>query len=116
MFFMNQQGGAIFLAVGQNLFSTQLVERLSGIADLDTKAIINTGATELRKVVPANEIDTVVSAYSYSLTRVFILSAALSACVMIGSLMVKWVSIKKDTPNPEKAVSRDVKADVEGKE
>ncbi|RYO21115.1 Efflux pump [Alternaria arborescens] len=115
MFFMNQQGGAIFLAVGQNLFSTQLVERLSGIAGLDTKAIINTGATELRKVVPANEIDTVVSAYSYSLTRVFILSAALSACVMIGSLMVKWVSIKKDAPNPEKAVSQDVEAGIDAK-
>ena len=96
---MNQQGGAIFLAVGQNLFSTQLVERLSGIAGLDTKAIINT----------------VVSAYSYSLTRVFILSAALSACVMIGSLMVKWVSIKKDAPNPEKAVSQDVEAGIDAK-
>jgi MFS family permease len=116
MFFMNQQGGAIFLAVGQNLFSTQLVKQLSGIAGLDTKAIINTGATELRKVVPANEIDTVISAYSYSLTRVFVLSAALSACTIIGALMVKWVSIKKDAPKPEKKVSQDVETDIETKE
>jgi MFS family permease len=113
MFFMNQQGGAIFLAVGQNLFSTQLVKRLSGIADLDTEAIINTGATELRKVVPANEIDTVVSAYSYSLTRVFVLSAALSACMIIGALMVEWRSIKKGAGMPGKQPSRDAETDVE---
>jgi hypothetical protein len=115
MFFMNQQGGAIFLAVGQNLFSTQLVKRLSGIAGLDTKVIINTGATELRKVVPSNEIDTVVSAYGYSLTRVFILSAALSACMIIGALMVEWVSIKKDVPKPEKLVSQDAESNFEAK-
>ncbi|KAL1799022.1 hypothetical protein ACET3X_003059 [Alternaria dauci] len=113
MFFVNQQGGAIFLAVGQNMFSTQLVKRLSGIAGLDTGAIINTGATEIRTVVPANEISTVVSAYSYSLTRVFILSAALSACMIIGALMVKWVSIKKDAPSSGQEVPRDMKIDFD---
>jgi hypothetical protein len=34
---------------------------------------------------------------------------------MIGSLMVKWVSIKKDAPNPEKAVSQDVEAGIDAK-
>jgi hypothetical protein len=108
MFFTNQQGGAIFLSVGQNLFSTQLVKRLAGISGLDTEAIINTGATDLRKVVPKNEIDTVVSAYSYSLTRVFLLAAALSACTIIGALMVEWKSINAGTRKSEKQVSTDM--------
>ncbi|KAI4942226.1 hypothetical protein J4E91_010200 [Alternaria rosae] len=112
MFFLNQQGGAIFLAVGQNLFSTQLVKQLSGNSNLDTELIINTGATDLRKVVPANEIDTVVSAYSYSITRTFLLAAALSACTIIGALMVEWRSINEGAGKPAKQASKDVEKEA----
>jgi MFS family permease len=112
MFFMQQLGGAVFLAVGQNLFSNKLVKELSGIAGLDTQAIINTGATELRKMVPASEIDTVIDAYSYSLTRVFILAAALSACMIFGALSQEWRSIKKSGP-PVKIVAVDSEKAVE---
>ncbi|KAI4961381.1 hypothetical protein J4E86_000409 [Alternaria arbusti] len=112
MFFLNQQGGAIFLAVGQNLFSTQLVKQLSGNSNLDTRLIINTGATDLRKVVAANEIDTVVSAYSYSITRTFLLAAALSACTIIGALMVEWRSIKERAGKPAKQVTKDVEKEA----
>lgn len=94
MFFMQQLGGSIFLSVSQNIFSNKLVDRLSGVAGLDAEAIINTGATELRSFVPASELSTVVDAYSYSLTRVFVLAAALSACMILGALAVEWKSIK----------------------
>jgi hypothetical protein len=103
MFFSQQLGGAVFLAVGQNLFSRKLLKQLSGIAGLDAQAIINTGATELRKMVPASEIDTVIGAYSYSLTRVFILAAALSACMILGALCQEWRSIKKTEPPAKNA-------------
>ena len=36
MFFMQQLGGSVFLAVSQNIFSSRLVDSLSGIAGLDT--------------------------------------------------------------------------------
>jgi hypothetical protein len=78
MFFMQQLGGSIFLSVSQNIFSNKLVDRLSGVAGLDAEAIVNTGATDLRSVVLASELSTVVDAYSYSLTRVFAMAAALS--------------------------------------
>ncbi|KAJ4377287.1 hypothetical protein N0V83_000111 [Neocucurbitaria cava] len=110
MFFMQQLGGSVFLSVGQNIFSQQLVKQLSGIAGLDTEAIINTGVTDLRKVVPANDINTVVGAYSYSLTRCFLLAAALNAAMIIGSLMIEWKSIKKGKGDAPK----DAEANVEG--
>lgn len=94
MFFMQQLGGSIFLSVSQNIFSNKLVDRLSGVADLNAEAIVNTGATNLRSVVPANELSTVVDAYSYSLTRVFIMAATLSSFMILGSLAVEWKSIK----------------------
>ena len=116
MLFTQQLGGAIFLAVGQNLFSRQLVQQLSGIAGLDTQAIIDTGATELRKIVPASEIDNVISAYSYSLTRVFIIAAALSACMIFGAVCQEWRSIKKDAGPAAKNTAADAEKGVEVKE
>ncbi|EOA84273.1 uncharacterized protein SETTUDRAFT_92157 [Exserohilum turcica Et28A] len=108
MFFVQQQGGAIFLAVGQSVFSQELVKQLSGIAGLDTQAVIHTGATELRKTVPANDIGTVINAYSYSLTRVFLVVAGLSSCMILGTLLVEWRSIKKaDPPAKDEDVEKD---------
>ena len=94
MFFMQQLGGAVFLAVGQNIFSSRVVDSLSGVAGLDTEVIVNTGATALRTTVPSDQLDTVISAYSYALTRVFILAAALSSCMILGALLVKWTRIE----------------------
>jgi MFS family permease len=97
-FFMQQLGGALFLPVAQNLFSTALVKKLSGVAGLDANVILNTGATDLKNIVPANQLYTAVNAYSYATTRVFVLGAALSACMVIGALGVEWKSIKKGKP------------------
>jgi hypothetical protein len=94
MFFMQQLGGSVFLAVSQNIFSSRLVDSLPGIAGLDTEAIVNTGATALRTIVPLDQLKTVIHAYSHALTRVFILTAALSACMILGSLAVEWKRIK----------------------
>lgn len=94
MFFMQQLGGSVFLAVSQNIFSSRLVDSLSGIAGLDTEAIVNTGATALRTIVPSDQLEVVIHAYSHALTRVFVLTAALSACMIIGSLAVEWKKIE----------------------
>lgn len=100
MFFKQQLGGSVFLSVDQNIFASQLVDGLSGIADLDAEAIVNTAATALRNMVPPSELDGVIDAYSYALTRVFIMSAARGACMVLGAVMVEWKSIKGEKGNP----------------
>ncbi|KAL9090537.1 MAG: hypothetical protein Q9165_005298 [Trypethelium subeluteriae] len=107
MFFMQQLGGSVFLSVGQNIFSSQLVNSLAGVTGLDPKLIINTGATALRSIVPPSELSTVINAYSYALTRVFILGAALSACTILGALMVEWKSIKPKKSESSENVTPD---------
>ena len=99
MFFMQQLGGAVFLAVSQNIFSSKRVDSLSGVAGLDTGAIVNTGATALRTIVPSDQLNIVINAYSRALTRVFVITAALSGCMILGALLVKWKRIegKKET-------------------
>ena len=58
-------------------------------------------------MVPAKDIDTVVSAYSYSITRTFLLAAALSACMILGALMVEWRSINEGAGKLAKQASKD---------
>ena len=119
MFFMQQLGGSVFLAVSQNIFSSRLVKSLSGIAGLDVEAIVNnTGATALRSIVPSDQLQVVIHAYSHALTRVFILTAALSACMMLGALAVEWKKIKgkSETQGGSKSPEskfEDSKSDVE---
>lgn len=102
MFFMQQLGGSVFLSVGQNIFSRQLVDSISGIARLDAEAIVDAGATAYRSMVPLGDLNTVMNAYSYALTRVFILTAALSACMILGAGIVEWKSIKGTKSHPSK--------------
>lgn len=93
-FLMQQLGGAVFLSVCQNVFATKLVDRLDGVAGLDAQQIVDTGATAIRNIVPADEIDTVVDAYNFGITRVFLIAAVLSACTIVGPALMQWTSIK----------------------
>ena len=115
MFFMQQLGGSVFTSVGQNIFSSQLVHTLSGIAGLDTETIINTGATALRSTVPPSELEKVIEAYSYALTRVFVLAAALGACTVLGAVIVEWKSVKGkkgNSSNNDQADAEDGKSEA----
>ena len=117
MFFMQQLGGSVFLSVGQNIFSSHLVDSLSGLVDFDTEAIINTGATALHSIVPPSELSTVVDAYNYALTRVFILAAALGACTILGALTMEWKSIRARKSGASKDTEADLgelKSDIQG--
>jgi len=95
-FLMQQLGGAVFLSVCQNVFATKLVDRLSGVAGLDPMQIVNSGATAIRTIVPADEVDVVVDAYSFGITRCFLIAAALSAATILGVALMEWKSIKDD--------------------
>ncbi|KAK5056133.1 hypothetical protein LTR84_012686 [Exophiala bonariae] len=104
MFFMQQLGGSIFIAVGQTIFSNRLVRDLSGIGGLDATTIVNTGATDLHTSVPENQLPIVIDAYSNALTRVFLLAAGLSAAMILGVLAVEW----KKMDGKKKVVEQEV--------
>lgn len=111
-FLMQQLGGAVFLSVCQNVFATKLVDRLSGVAGLNAQGIVSTGATDIRKVVPADEVDAVVDAYNFGITHVFLVAAILSACTIVGVSMMEWKSIK-DTTDSGLVEGKDEDRDME---
>jgi hypothetical protein len=92
MFFFQGLGGSIWLTVGQTIFSHSLVSYLS--TGIDRGLIINTGATELRDLVPPQQLPAVLHAYNAALMNTMKLAVACAAATIIGGLTMEWRSVK----------------------
>jgi hypothetical protein len=109
--FMQTLGGAVFISVGQNVLTSHLVGGMSRLVDgLDPAVIVNTGATDLRDLVPAEQLAAVLEVYSEALRRVFLISAGLASVTILGALGLEWKSVKK---GKKSVVQEDGARDVE---
>lgn len=98
-------GGAIFLAVGQVIFSQSLRDLMPQAApDVDTNLLIAAGATNFRDLVPTQDLSAVLTVYSKSINRVFYLNIGLSVLQFILAWGVGW----------QKVSQRDKKKESEG--
>ncbi|KAF3767728.1 major facilitator superfamily MFS-1, partial [Cryphonectria parasitica EP155] len=98
IFFVQQLGGAVATSMGQTILSNLLVSRLAGIPGIDPEQIVNNGATELTAIVPAQDIDTVISVYDYALTRIFLTAMGMALAALLAAAGVEWRSIKEGKP------------------
>ncbi|TVY29913.1 Efflux pump, partial [Lachnellula hyalina] len=94
MFFFQGLGGSIFITVGQTVFSHSLVSNLGKIDSLDTAQIVNSGATDLKTLVPANMLEEVLVQYNGALTNTLKVALALSCATLVTALTMEWKSIK----------------------
>ena len=92
--FCQQLGGAVFVSVGQSVFTNDLVKGLKKVAGISPAVVINTGATDLRHVVDPSSLDGVLSAYNGALTTTFTVAVAMSCFSVIGALCIEWKNIK----------------------
>jgi len=109
--FMQTLGGAVFISVGQNVLTSHLVGGISRLVEgLDPAVIVNTGATDLRGLVPAEQLPAVLEVYCQALRQVFLISTGLASVTILGALGLEWKSVKKG----KKGVAReDAAGDVE---
>ncbi|KAI7155554.1 MFS general substrate transporter [Hortaea werneckii] len=95
LFFAQQLGGAIFVSVGQNVLNSELVSGIVRLVpDLSPERILNTGATELRRIVPANDLQGVLVAYNSALRQVFVVATAMACLAALGAFGLEWRSVK----------------------
>jgi hypothetical protein len=93
--FVQTLGGALFVSIGQSVFTNKLSEGLVKHApSLDPAVILITGATALQKTVDPAALPGVKLAYNDALTQAFLVSAVMAAMSIIGSLAVEWKSVK----------------------
>lgn len=105
LFFMTM-GGAIFISVAQNLFSQELIKGLaSHVPGLNPAEVLDAGATDLRELVPADQLAEVLVAYNGALRQVFYMATSMTALAILGALAVEWRSVKdKKTTQAEEEV------------
>ena len=92
--FCQQMGGAVFVSVAQSVFTNRLVNGLTNVAGISPTVIVNTGATDLRRVIDPSNLRGVLVAYNGALTKTFTVAVAMSCFSIIGALCIEWKNIK----------------------
>jgi MFS family permease len=94
--FLQTLGGALFIAVSQNVFANKLVELVAEYAPElpDPAFVLAVGATNVRELVPPESFRGVKQAFNDSLTSTFLVFTILSAISIIPALVVEWRSVK----------------------
>lgn len=97
-------GGAIFVAVSQNVFQNNLKSDIHAMfPDFDTKSLFSVGATSLSSVFNEEQLKQVLPVYCKDITKTFYIVAALCAASIIGALGTEWRTTKKRDSKNEKA-------------
>ena len=103
MIFSQLLGGSVFIAVGQNVFSNQLLQRLSKVQGFDPALLATNGATTLISQLPEDIRHNVLFEYNESLRRVFQVGLIVSAVSFLGAISMEWKSVKKDLQKKDKS-------------
>lgn len=103
--FSSTLGGALFLSFSQTILTNSLRSLVPQFApNVDAESIIAAGATGVRAVVSAADLQGVLVAYSKSIDRVFYLCAGASGGVFIASFGMGWKDIRPKIDPPEAQV------------
>ncbi|KAL1604784.1 hypothetical protein SLS60_004324 [Paraconiothyrium brasiliense] len=102
-------GGAVFVAVAQNLLASSLVEKLVAldIPGLSPDVIVKAGVTHLRELVGPEFLPQVLVAYNASIVQTFRLALVLACVSLIGALGMEWKSVKKQGAEQQVAEKQD---------
>ena len=95
MMFSQTLGGALFISVGQNVFTNQLQKNLlAAVPNLSQGLVLATGATELKHAIDPQYLPGVLKAYNLALTQTFYVAVATGSLSIFGSVLMPWMSVK----------------------
>ncbi|KAK7018452.1 DHA14-like major facilitator [Favolaschia claudopus] len=93
--FMQTLGGALFISIGQNVFTNKLVSGLiSKVPSVSPQLVLGVGATSLKSAVPPELLPQVLDVYNTALVSSFYVSTAMTGLSLIGALSIEWKNIK----------------------
>ncbi|TGO82211.1 hypothetical protein BPOR_0889g00040 [Botrytis porri] len=93
--FVQTLGGALFVSIGQNVFTNKLAQNLAHyVPDLDPAVVLSTGATSIQKDIAPEYLAGVTISYNNALTQSFLVAAVMAALTIIGSVAIEWKSVK----------------------
>lgn len=94
--------GSVFLAVGQNLFQSELVRSLAVHAPkVDPRVVIHAGVSNLEEgikpIYGADAYRGVLEAYNIALRECFLLCIILACLMIIGPIFMEWKNVKVES-------------------
>ncbi|KAJ6498271.1 major facilitator superfamily transporter [Mycena vulgaris] len=93
--FANTLGGALFVAIAQNVFTASLVSGLvATVPGVSPKLVLSNGANSLKGVIAPEFRSSVVLVYNQALMMPFYVAMALGAIALAGACAVEWRSVK----------------------
>lgn len=105
VFFGQTLGGAIFISVAQNVFTNKLKDGLMLIKGLDVPLVLDTGATDIRNVVPTQLLGEVLVEFNGALMDALRVGLAMACLSILGALCIEWRSIKNGEGQGEKTAA-----------
>ncbi|KAJ5974583.1 hypothetical protein N7481_011793 [Penicillium waksmanii] len=108
MFLFQSLGGAIWVAVSQNLYTNYLVKTLPDISGVNASAILQAGATGLADIVPKDKLSAVLVVYNTALRNAYFVPVALACVSVLPALGMEWRNVKKESERreAEKTINR----------
>ena len=93
-------GGAIMVALSQTAFSNILRTGLEHFApELDPRIVLESGATDIRNLVPADQVQGLTNAYNDAITKTMYLAMAASLLAFGSALGLGWQKIEQKKVN-----------------
>lgn len=94
--FIQLLGGAVFVSIGQNIWTNSLISNLEAlnIPDFDPRMVVETGATQLRRLIDPALLPEVLVAYNAAIVKVFQISLVTSCLSLLGAAGMEWKSVK----------------------
>lgn len=111
MLFGSLIGASVFVSVGENVLSNQLVQRLSGLPGFDPSLVTSGGATSLLASFGEDLRETALVAYNEALRTVFLVGLIPTCLAALGTFSLEWKTVKKH--KMAKAAAEDVDAGEE---
>ncbi|CAG7566050.1 unnamed protein product [Fusarium equiseti] len=99
LIFCQLLGGAIFVSVGQNLFTNELARRIARVPGVDALNLQQEGATRILEGLSDSTKRLVLVAYNVSLRKAFLCGLILSCIGYLGAVGMEWKNIKKKVGN-----------------
>ncbi|CAG8038715.1 unnamed protein product [Penicillium salamii] len=102
--FARSLGGAIFVSVGQNVFSNHIVSgMIARVPQMDPSVVLQAGATDLQQRVSQaisslgldeDVLTRVLEIYSDAIVQTFMVALVVACISIIGALGVEWRTVK----------------------
>ncbi|KAK7946093.1 uncharacterized protein PG986_010414 [Apiospora aurea] len=96
MLFSQLLGGAVFISIGQSIFTNGLASRLSIIPGFDASILGDNGATMISSSIPAELKTPVLVAYNEALRGAFRAGLVVACLTIVGAVLMEWRSVKPD--------------------